>query len=324
MQGHGLFETLVIKRFSRKGMIILTSNLVDDLAKRGASRELMFFVGRQLGLMATGYFRFWFTKGILGRIALPFYLAWERRCHFTADRIGLLVAGELLAAEQAMITITAGSAVAPSTIVESLETQRVELFRTYWSWVSLFLSSYPFMVDRILRLREFANQAIETGIHAQRPVGALPIGHGQVRSVPILIIHGHDTTARLALENFLFRKLPHVAPLSMILETDGAATLPEKFEELASRVSGAVALLTPDDMATTLRTGESGARSRQNVVIEIGWFWGRLGRNRCLLLMKGPVEMPSDLGGVEVHRFEESPLEQSEAVRAFVESIGRE
>jgi hypothetical protein len=40
--------------------------------------------------------------------------------------------------------------------------------------------------------------------------------------------------------------------------------------------------------------------------------------------MKGPVEMPSDLGGVEVHRFEESPLEQSEAVRAFVESIGRE
>jgi len=60
MQGHGLFETLVAKRFSRRGMVILTSNLVDDLAERGASRELMFFIGRQLGLMATGYFRFWF------------------------------------------------------------------------------------------------------------------------------------------------------------------------------------------------------------------------------------------------------------------------
>jgi Zn-dependent protease with chaperone function len=115
MQGHGLFETLVAKRFSKKGLIIVTSNLVDDLAERGASRELMFFIGRQLGLMATGYFRFWFTKGILGRIALPFYLAWERRCQITADRIGLLVAGELHAAEQALVVITAGSAVAPST-----------------------------------------------------------------------------------------------------------------------------------------------------------------------------------------------------------------
>jgi len=134
MQGHGLFETLIAKRFSRRGMIILTSNLVDDLTERGASRELMFFIGRQLGLMATGYFRFWFTKGILGRIALPFYLAWERRCHFTADRIGLLVSGELRAAEQALVTITAGSAVAPSTSIETFRSQRSEVLRTYWGW----------------------------------------------------------------------------------------------------------------------------------------------------------------------------------------------
>jgi uncharacterized membrane-anchored protein/Zn-dependent protease with chaperone function len=244
MQGHGLFEALVVKRFNRQGLIILTSNLVDDLAERGASRELMFFIGRQLGLMATGYFRFWFMKGF-GRIALPFYLAWQRRCNFTADRIGLLVAGELHAAEQALVTITAGSAVAPSTSVESLEEQRLDLFRAYWSWVRLLASAYPFMIDRILRLRQFADEAIKTGIHAQRPVGALPIGHGLIRSVPILVTHGHDSSSRLELENFLFRKLPHVAPLSMMLETDAAATLPEKFEELASRVNGAIALISP-------------------------------------------------------------------------------
>lgn len=99
MQGNGLYETLVIKMFNRRGMIIITSNLLDDLTSRGASRQLMFFLGRQLGLMATGYFRFWFTKGILGKIALPFYLAWERRCQYTADRIGLLVAGDLRASK---------------------------------------------------------------------------------------------------------------------------------------------------------------------------------------------------------------------------------
>lgn len=320
MQGHGLFETLVAKRFSKKGLIVLTSNLVDDLTERGASRELMFFIGRQLGLMATGYFRFWFMKG-LGRIALPFYLAWERRCHYSADRIGLLVAGELHAAEQALVTITAGSAVAPSTNVESLEEQRFDLFRGYWSWVRLLASSYPYMIDRILRLRQFANEAIKRGIHAQQPVGALPIGHGLIRSVPILLIHGHDTLSRLELENFFFKKLPHVAPYSMILETNAAATLPEKFEELASRVNGAIAILSPDDIATTLRSGQSSARARQNVVIEVGWFWGRLGRDRCLLLMKDVVEIPSDLSGVEIHKFKESPVEQSEAIRGFIETL---
>lgn len=321
MQGHGMFETLVAKRFSRRGMIILTSNLVDDLTDRGASRELMFFVGRQLGLMATGYFRFWFTKGILGRIALPFYLAWERRCHFTADRIGLLVAGELRAAEQAMVTITAGSAVAPSTSIHALLEQRHELLSTFWAWVNLMGSSYPYMIDRILRMREFAEFAAQTGIHGQKPVGALPLGHGQIRSLPILIIHGHDTASRLELENFLFRKFPQVAPLSMIFETAGAATLPEKFEELAAKVSGAVALLTPDDIATTIRTGDSVARARQNVVVEIGWIWGHLGRDRVLLLMREAVEIPSDLSGVEVHKYKDSPTEQSEAVRDFIDAI---
>lgn len=107
----------------------------------------------------------------------------------------------------------------------------------------------------------------------------------------------------------------------MILETDAAATLPEKFEGVASRVHGAIALLSPDDIARTLRSGESAARARQNVVIEVGWFWGRLGRDRCLLLMKDVVEIPSDLNGVEIHKFRESPVEQSEAIRSFVDTL---
>jgi len=321
MQGHGLFETLVMKRFSRRGFIILTSNLVDDLTERGASRELMFFVGRQLGLMATGYFRFWFTKGILGKLALPFYLAWERRCHYTADRIGLLVAGDLLASEQALVTLTAGSAVAPSTSAVALVEQRLELLESVWSWIRLSYSSYPYMVDRIIRLRAFALAAIHNGIQAKQPVGALPLGHGPIRSLPVMIVHGHDAKSRLELENFLFKTFPNVAPIAMLLETAAAATMPEKFEEIASRVRGAVALLTPDDVIGTTRDGGVSFRARQNVVIEIGWYWGRLGRNKCLLLMKDTVDIPSDLSGVEVHRYRESPIECSEALRDFVAAL---
>jgi len=45
--------------------------------------------------------------------------------------------------------------------------------------------------------------------------------------------------------------------------------LPEKFEGIAGQVRGAIALLTPDDEAKTVRTGDANSRARQNVVMEI-------------------------------------------------------
>lgn len=220
-----------------------------------------------------------------------------------------------------MITITAGSAVEPSTNIAALFNQRQELLLSYWAWVRFMASSYPYMIDRILRLRDFASFAVKKGINAQHPIGALPLGHNPIRSLPILIIHGHDSLARLELENFFLKRFPYVVPVSMILETVGANTLPEKFEKLASGVQGAVALLTPDDLATTIRTGEVTHRARQNVMIEIGWLWGRLGRNHCLLLMRDLVEIPSDLSGIDVHSYKQSPSERFEAVRDFIEKI---
>lgn len=323
MQGHGLFEVLVAKYFSRRGFMILTSNLIDDLTEHGSSRELMFFVGRQLGLIANGYFRLWAVKHTLGQYATFFYWAWMRRCHFTADRLGLLVAGDLYAAEQALVIITAGSAVAPSTNIDDLRRQRVELFHSLWSWIGLAFSGYPYMVDRIVRMSEFAYDAAAKGLQANAPlaVAALPITHRPIRSLSLMVIHGHDGGARLELENFLLRQFPHVALITMINETESAYSLPEKFERLAGRVKGAVALLTPDDIAVTVRSRAQNPRARQNVILEIGWMWGTLGRERCLLLTRGDLDVPSDLSGVELHRFNSSPLECSERLREFIAKL---
>jgi len=323
MQGHGFFEVLVAKYFSRRGVMILMSNLVDDLTERGSSRELMFFIGRQLGLIATGFFRWWVFKHTLGRFALFFYWAWQRRCQFTADRLGLLVAGDLYAAEQALIIITAGAGIAANTNIDRLKQQRTELLGSVWAWINLALSSYPYLVDRIIRVREFAYEAAAKGLQANAPVAvaALPIQHRPIRALPLMIVHGHDVGARLELENFLLRQFPHVALLTMINETDAAHTLPEKFERIAGQVKGAIALLTPDDAAVTLRSGSSDLRARQNVIIEIGWVWGRLGRERCLVLTRGNVQIPSDLSGVEVHFFQQSPTECSERLRDFIAEL---
>ncbi|NOS89481.1 MAG: hypothetical protein HOP34_13255 [Methylococcaceae bacterium] len=323
MQGQGLFEVFVARYFLSRGFLILTSNLVDDLTENGSSRELMFFIGRQLGLIARGYFDFWFFKHFLGQFAGLFYLAWQRRCHFTADRLGLLVAGDLDASELALCIITVGSGVATNTNLKAVEQQRRELRASFWGWINLGLSSYPYMVERICRLRKFAEEAAERGLQANSPiaVAALPLRHRTIRALPLMIIHGHDTAARLEIENFLLKQFPHVALITMINEVDGAYSLPEKFERIAGKIKGAVALLTPDDIAMTLRNRSQNFRSRQNVIMEIGWMWGRLGREHCLLLTRGDVEVPSDLAGVELHRFHNSPIECSEMLRNFISQL---
>jgi predicted nucleotide-binding protein len=74
-------------------------------------------------------------------------------------------------------------------------------------------------------------------------------------------------------------------------------TIIEEFEGSAGEVGFAVVLLTPDDVGAA--DGENPSmRARQNVLFELGYFSGRLGRGRVCLLRKGKVEIPSDLFGV--------------------------
>jgi predicted nucleotide-binding protein len=58
-----------------------------------------------------------------------------------------------------------------------------------------------------------------------------------------------------------------------------------------------VVLLTPDDMGGKFAS-DLKARARQNVVLELGYFWGKLGRSRVCVLYKEGFELPSDLGGL--------------------------
>jgi len=59
-------------------------------------------------------------------------------------------------------------------------------------------------------------------------------------------------------------------------------------------------LLTPDDSVWPSSATKSDKRARQNVILELGYFLGKLDRRtgRVLLLYKGELELPSDLNGV--------------------------
>jgi predicted nucleotide-binding protein len=98
----------------------------------------------------------------------------------------------------------------------------------------------------------------------------------------------------------------------------------EKFERVSGDLVGAIALMTPDDEAVALnKPGSAAARARQNVVMEIGWVWGKLGRQKCLLMKRGDVEVPSDLAGVDMLTFNRTPGECFAAIHAFVEHLAQ-
>jgi hypothetical protein len=147
-----------------------------------------------------------------------------------------------------------------------------------------------------------------------------------VRYPRLLLVHGRDLKSRDRLARFLIDL--GMPPLIMAAEPTLGRSLPEKFEDLAEVVDGAIALVTPDDVgglrprARTRRRRDLSARARQNVWVECGWFWGKLGRARVLLIGKKGVEIPSDLSGLLVEEFKKSPVELGDEICGWVESLG--
>lgn len=112
----------------------------------------------------------------------------------------------------------------------------------------------------------------------------------------VFVVHGHDEAALQAVARFL-EQLGLEAVILRERPDQGRATI-EKFEHYAGQAGFAVVLLTPDDIAGVPSVPASAARARQNVIFELGYFVGKLGRGRACLLRKGDVEIPSDLYGV--------------------------
>jgi CheY-like chemotaxis protein len=115
------------------------------------------------------------------------------------------------------------------------------------------------------------------------------------------IVHGHDETAKLALKNFLQNTLKLPEPIILHEQPNWGRTIIEKFEDYAAMSALVFVLLTPDDaVAKGGETDDVLRRARQNVIFEMGYFLGALGRRsgRVVLLYRGALDLPSDISGV--------------------------
>ncbi len=111
------------------------------------------------------------------------------------------------------------------------------------------------------------------------------------------LVHGRDETVLEGTTRFL-EKLG--VPVTILHEEpDQGRTIIEKFVDY-SDVAFAVVLLTPDDRGglANAKFADQKPRARQNVIFELGYFIGKLGRNRVCALYREGVEIPSDYAGV--------------------------
>lgn len=116
----------------------------------------------------------------------------------------------------------------------------------------------------------------------------------------VFIVHGRDELTRSDVELLLHRI--DVEPIILSFQANQGLTLIDKFEKYAD-VRYAIVLLTPDDFGGLEGTNTTNLRARQNVIFELGYFYGKLGRSNVCIIMKSDIEVPSDIQGIVYTRF---------------------
>jgi predicted nucleotide-binding protein len=141
-------------------------------------------------------------------------------------------------------------------------------------------------IEKMIR-KSSPETALSPAAHLAKPRNA------PLSSTKVFIVHGHA-----GIEQAVARFLAHLGlePIILHEQTNQGRTIIEKFEH-HSDVGFAVVLLTPDDVGSA-KGAQLQPRARQNVILELGYFIGFLGRERVCALKQGAVELPSDVFGV--------------------------
>jgi predicted nucleotide-binding protein len=167
----------------------------------------------------------------------------------------------------------------------------------------------------------------------------------------IFIVHGNDHEPVKELKSILYEF--GLNPIVLHEQASGgSSTVAEKLERYSKHVGYAFAILTPDDIggqeaemrkklaanrqwiqkplvvvpssAIDALLNDFEPRARQNVIFEMGYFWGLLERKRVCCLLKGNVQKPSDTEGIVYMSFENSVEEVRLKIMKELEEAGYE
>ena len=149
------------------------------------------------------------------------------------------------------------------------------------------------------RLRNLINTIKEEIVLFDGPQDMVPTSTGQesTQNHAVFVVHGHDEELKQSVARTIERL--GLDPIILHEKPNKGRTIIEKFHDYSS-VGFAVCLLSADDIGRAVSAKEDSYRARQNVVFELGFFLGRLGRERVAAIYKPheQFELPSDYSGV--------------------------
>jgi predicted nucleotide-binding protein len=140
----------------------------------------------------------------------------------------------------------------------------------------------------ILELKDYLSEEMEDDMNTEVKTNFV---------VPnrVFIVHGHDGELKEAIARLIENQ--GIEAIILSEQANRGKTIIEKFEKY-SDVGAAIALFTNDDIGRAKNESDDKPRARQNVVFEAGYFMGKLGRDRIVIVAERGVEIPSDLKGV--------------------------
>lgn len=151
--------------------------------------------------------------------------------------------------------------------------------------------------DRALALLQAAVKKLNEEIEYSYPMAVevvTPEMPAKVFSNEVFIVHGHNEGVRESVARFLQKG--GLKPIILHEIANQGRMVLQKFLD-SSNVGFAVILMTPDDFGAA--TGkEPKPRARQNVILELGYFIGKLGQSRVCALKSGDIELPTDILGI--------------------------
>jgi predicted nucleotide-binding protein len=136
-------------------------------------------------------------------------------------------------------------------------------------------------------------------------MATVPVERGKSRhGDSVFLVYGRNLGAKDRVARFVERLGVDVVVLD---ECAGEGRTIIENLELHGDVAYAVVLITGDDVGGLNGAGVEGQllRARQNVILELGYFLGRLRRSRVCVLYEEGVEIPTDYSGTLWVKFDE-------------------
>lgn len=198
----------------------------------------------------------------------------------------------------------------------------------------------------VLRNREIVGARVwDVGINVTRRFIKAPPSDSfapKPSTKDVFIVHGHDHEPMKELRAIL--KEIGFNPIVLHEQASGSRTIIEQLEK-HSNVDYTFVVLTPDDwggnkedffsvldgitkrlsdLEDAFYLKDLQYRARQNVILEFGYFIGKLGREKVCCLLKGNIEKPSDMHGIIHMQFTDSVREVRNKIIKELQAVGYE